>query len=268
MDDCVRAFGFGKNWDEFVRRAFSEERAGIAREHLLRFLGLPDLKGKYFLDVGCGSGLSSRAALDAGAERIVSFDCDPDSVGTTERVRQMSGSPSHWTVLRGSVLDESFLSSIEPADVVYAWGVLHHTGRMWRAVENAAGLMGEQGVFYVALYTTTAKSDYWIRVKKKYNCASALRKRLMEARYVLRYTVLPQLMRGRDPRRLIKNYKSMRGMSFFTDVKDWLGGWPYEDAKIEEVLRFCRHRLGLELIDIATGEANTEYLFQRRGNRG
>lgn len=265
MDDDIRPFGFGKNWDEFVRRAFSEERVGIARDHLLRFLELPDLKGKYFLDVGCGSGLSSRAALDAGAAKIVSFDYDPDSVRTAERVRQMSGSPSNWTVLQGSILDDSFVSSLEPADVVYAWGVLHHTGRMWKAIENAAGLMRERGLFYAALYTATSKSDYWIRVKKRYNRASAFRKRLMEARYVLRYTVLPQLVRGKNPCSLIKNYKSMRGMSFFTDVKDWLGGWPYEDAKIEDVLRFCRKRLGLEMINVATGEANTEYLFQRRG---
>ncbi|MEJ2745198.1 MAG: hypothetical protein P8123_05870, partial [bacterium] len=121
------------------------------------------------------------------------------------------------------------------------------------------------GRFYVALYTTTPKTDYWIRVKKKYNRASALQKGLMEARHILRYTVIPQLVRGMNPRRLIKNYKGMRGMSYFTDVKDWLGGWPYEDAKIEEVLRFCRRRLGLELVNIATGEANTEYLFKLRG---
>jgi SAM-dependent methyltransferase len=264
MDDNGQKFGFGKNWDEFVRRAFSEERVRIAREHILRFLELPDLKGKYFLDVGCGSGLSSRAALDAGAERIVSFDCDPDSVRTTERVRQMSGNPPNWTVLQGSVLDEPFVASLEPADIVYSWGVLHHTGRMWKAIENAAGLMRAGGLFYIALYTTTPKSDYWIRIKKKYNGSSAFRKRLMEARHILRHTIFPQLIHGRNPRRLIKNYKSARGMSYFTDVKDWLGGWPYEDAKIEEVLRFCRERLGLELINIATGEANTEYLFKVR----
>jgi len=268
VDNDVRGFTFGKNWDEFIRRSLSDERVRISREHILRFLELPDLGGHYFLDVGCGSGLSSRAALDAGAARVVSFDSDPDSVRTTERVREMSGSPSRWTVLHGSILDEAFVASLEPADIVYAWGVLHHTGQMWKAIEYAAGLMGEGGVFYVALYTRGPKSDHWVKLKKRYNSASALRKRLMEVHYFMRHTVLPQLLRGKNPMRCIKQYKSMRGMSYLTDLRDWLGGWPYEDAKIEDVLRFCRTKLNLELINISTGEANTEYLFRTQDAKG
>jgi len=268
MDDSGRAFRFGKNWDLFIRRALSNERICISREHILKFLELPDLAGKYFLDVGCGSGISSRAALEAGAAKIVSFDSDPDSVTTTERVREMSGYPPHWTVLHGSILDEAFVSSIKPADIVYAWGVLHHTGQMWKAIEYAASLLGERGVFYVALYTRSSKSDYWVKMKKRYNSASAFRKRLMEAHYILRHTVLPQLIRGKNPRRWIKHYKSMRGMSYLTDLRDWLGGWPYEDAKIEDVVRFCRKKLNLELINISTGEANTEYLFHKQNAKG
>ena len=268
MDDSGRAFRFGKNWDLFIRRALSDERIRISREHILKFLELPDLAGKYFLDVGCGSGLSSRAALEAGAERVVSFDSDPDSVRTTERVRQMSGSPPHWTVLRGSILDEAFVASLEPADIVYAWGVLHHTGQMWKAIEYAAGLMREHGVFYVALYTRSSKSDYWVKVKKRYNSAQAFQKRLMELRYIVRHTFLPQLLHRKNPLRWIRNYESMRGMSYLTDLRDWLGGWPYEDAKIEDVLRFCRNKLNLELINISTGEANTEYLFLTQNAKG
>ncbi len=265
MIEGESVFGFGKNWDLFVRRALSDERIAVSREHILKFLELRDLKGKYFLDVGCGSGLSSRAAIDAGAARVVSFDSDPDSVGATERVRGMSESPSRWTVLRGSILDEAFVASLEPADVVYAWGVLHHTGRMWDAIRCTAGLVKPNGVLYIALYTTTPKSGYWKKVKSRYNNSSALRKRLMEWRYTLLHTVLPQLLRGQNPFRWIRSYRSMRGMSYLTDLRDWLGGWPYEDAKIEDVVRFCRKELNLELINISTGEANTEYLFRARG---
>jgi len=268
VDDNGRPFRFGKNWELFIRRALSDERIRISREHILRFLELPDLEGKYFLDVGCGSGLSSRAALDAGAARVVSFDSDPDSVRATERVREMSGSPPRWTVLHGSILDEAFVASLEPADIVYAWGVLHHTGQMWKAIAYAAGVIRERGVFYVALYTRSPKTDYWVKMKRRYNSASAFRKRLMELRAILRHTCLPQLLRGKNPLRWMRHYQSMRGMSYLTDLRDWLGGWPYEDAKIEDVLRFCRKRLNLELINISTGEANTEYLFQRPDEKG
>ena len=81
-------FSFGENWDQFAARYFSDERVRIAQEHLLEFLGVPNLQEKYFLDVGCGSGLHSLAALRAGAGRIVSFDVDPASVRTTRRIRE------------------------------------------------------------------------------------------------------------------------------------------------------------------------------------
>jgi len=263
-----KAFAFGKNWDRFVTRALNDERIGIARRHIVDFLEMPDLRGRSFIDVGCGSGLSSRAALDAGAARIVGFDRDPDSVRAAERVREMSGNPPHWTILRGSVLDDAFIASLGRAEIVYAWGVLHHTGRMWDAVERASRLVADGGLLYLALYTTTPQSAHWIRVKKRYNAASPARKRLMEAAYFLRHTLASELLRGRNPISFVRNYRGSRGMSYLTDVRDWLGGWPYEDAKIEEVLRFCRKRLALDLLNIQTGRANTEYLFGRGGPGG
>ncbi len=268
ISETERAFEFGRNWDRFVARALNGERIDIARRHILGFLELPDLRGRSFIDVGCGSGLSSRAALDAGAARITSFDRDPDSVRAAERVRGMSGNPPHWTILRGSVLDDAFIASLGRADIVYAWGVLHHTGRMWDAVERASRLVGEGGLFYLALYTTTPRSGYWVRVKRRYNAASPARRRLMEAAYFLRHTCASNLLHGRNPLAFIRNYRESRGMSYLTDVRDWLGGWPYEDAEIGEVLRFCRNRLGLELRNLQTGRANTEYLFGGGGAGG
>ena len=266
MTEEQTTFPFGKNWGEFVKKCLTDERISISKEHILNFLDMPDLRDKYFLDVGCGSGLSSLAALEAGAAKIVSFDVDPDSVRTTEKVREMKGSPAHWTVTRGSILDEHFISLLEPADIVYSWGVLHHTGRMWKAIENTLRLSKEKGLLYIALYTTTPRSGYWLKVKQRYNSVSRARKRLMVLNYFLRHTCIPHLLRGKNPVRFIRGYESTRGMSYLTDVRDWLGGYPYEDAKIEEVLRFFRTRLHCELVNIATGQANTEYLFKKKGN--
>ena len=55
-------FSFGKNWSEFIKKHFSEERVAVSRKHILNFLKLNDLRGKYFLDIGCGSGLQSLSA--------------------------------------------------------------------------------------------------------------------------------------------------------------------------------------------------------------
>jgi len=258
------SFSFGENWKEFVEKRFTAERVEISKQHILRFLELPDLRGKYFIDVGSGSGLSSLAAFDAGASRLVSFDIDPASVEATRSLRALRGEPPNWDVLSGSILDDEFVAKLAQADVVYSWGVLHHTGAMWRAVENAAKLMKPEGIFYLALYTTSPKSPYWIDIKRRYNRASPMKKRLMEWSHAWRYTIFPHILARKNPLNTIRNYKTSRGMDFIADLRDWLGGYPYEDAKIEEVLEFGRKRLGLELTKIATGEACTEYLFVRR----
>ena len=259
MTDVKASFSFGKNWEEFIERHFTDERVEISKQHILNFLQLDNLEGRYFMDVGCGSGMSSLAAYRAGASRIVSFDVDPYSVKTTQRLREREGSPDHWTVLEGSVLDKDFLATLDPADLLYSWGVLHHTGSMWEAIENAMTLMQPDGIFYIALYTTTPESDFWIRIKKEYNQGSQLKKYQMEAWYIWRF------LWGSRFKQLpyILNYKKNRGMEFITDVRDWLGGWPYEDATVEEVQEFFQQR-NWKQTDIKTGHANTEYLFTKK----
>ena len=258
------SFSFGRNWERFVRESFSDERVEISRRHLLDFLGAPDLSGKTFLDIGCGSGIHSLAAYRSGASRVVSLDVDPFSVEATKRVREKSGSPPAWEVLEGSILDPVFVSRLAPADIVYSWGVLHHTGNLWEAVRNAAGRVLPGGLFYVALYEKTDRSAYWTDVKRRYNQASATRRRIMESDYIYR-----TFLRTKSPSRLMSNlryifgYKASRGMAFWTDIRDWLGGWPYEPATPGEVTDFCEGSLGLTTVKVKTGEANVEYLFTR-----
>jgi SAM-dependent methyltransferase len=267
-DDDLR-FGFGKNWADFVATQLTEDRIAQAEKHLLRFLGLDNLKGRSFLDIGCGSGLHSLAALRAGAERIVSFDFDPDSVATTLQLRAFADSPQRWSVTQGSVLDRDFMNTLEPADIVYSWGVLHHTGAMWNAIENAAIPMTPDGVFYIALYSSDAYIDpppaYWLDLKRRYNLAGPLTKRWMEWQYAWRGSIWPEMKIWRNPLEVIRSYSKFRGMSYWTDVRDWLGGYPMEFAGNRETAVFCRERLDLDLINIYAGEGNTEFLFRRHG---
>jgi glycosyltransferase involved in cell wall biosynthesis len=276
------SFPFGKNWEHYVKTSFSDERVEISRKHLLVFLERNDLKGASFLDIGCGSGLHSYAAYRAGATHIISIDVDIHSVKTTTKIREMAGNPPNWSVLQGSVLDADFMSTIEPVDIVYSWGVLHHTGNLWQAVKNASIPIKPGGLFYIALYEKTAKSDYWIRIKKKYNSSSKFGKLLMELSYVSFNSMASAIVSGtralinsikyianyKENRgmsiKYIANYKENRGMSFMTDIRDWLGGWPYEPATPEEVTDYCVNKLGLLNQKIKTGEANIEYLFQKK----
>ncbi|MDX2266465.1 MAG: class I SAM-dependent methyltransferase [Bryobacter sp.] len=257
------SFSFGKNWEAFVEQHYSPERLSVARRHLLDFLGLHSLAGKSFLDIGCGSGIHSLAAFTSDAAQLTSFDLDPASVSTTRKLRELHGSPAHWTVHHGSILDETFLATIPPADIVYSWGVLHHTGQMWKAIENASHFLAPGSLFYIALYQTTPRTPYWIDVKKRYNAAGPFQKRLMEYHYVLRHVLLPDLIRFRNPFSQILGYEKNRGMDFMTDIRDWLGGYPYEDSSIPETLHFGVRKLGLHLTNISIAPTLVEYLFEK-----
>jgi 2-polyprenyl-6-hydroxyphenyl methylase/3-demethylubiquinone-9 3-methyltransferase len=265
-------FAFGKNWRRFIAD-LDEERIKIAESSLLEFMNLNSLQGKSFLDIGCGSGLFSLAAQRLGAGRVISFDLDPQCVECCRRLRKTAGDPPNWEVRQGSVLDADFLAGLGAFDIVYAWGVLHHTGKMWDAVENAAGLVGEGGCFYLALYNKILRRDgaaarihdFWTNVKIFYNRHPTLATAVLELPAMAAYLAMVAAQ-GENPLKHIRMYKSHRGMSWRTDARDWLGGYPYEYATVEEVFSFVR-RLGrgfnLVNLKVTSGRGLNWFLFER-----
>jgi SAM-dependent methyltransferase len=246
-----------------VRSSFSQDRLTVARTHLLDFLRLPNLKDLVFLDIGCGSGIHSLASLISGAAKVISVDVDPDSITATRTLRSWQGNPDNWEIASGSILDPVFLKSLVKADIVYSWGVLHHTGDLWQALTNSARCLQPGALFYIAIYDKTPQTPYWIDIKKRYNSCGWWGKRNMEWRYIIRHFFWPIYPRRvASSLRAIISYKAKRGMAFMTDVRDWLGGWPFEPATETEICNFCQSKLGLRQLRIKSGEANIEYLFQ------
>lgn len=259
-------YEFGKNWTRFVRQKANQERIAIAKAHLLAFIKREDLKGLDFLDIGCGSGIHSLAASQAGAGRIYSFDYDADSVNATNIMRRQAASISDWTVEQGDVLDADYVASLGKWNFVYSWGVLHHTGDVWRAVDNASKTVADGGLFYIALYSEDVQQDpqFWLDIKQKYNKATPAGRRRMEWWYVWTYVM------GRNPLffpfvlwRMLR-HRLTRGMDFFADIRDWLGGWPMQFTRDSDVVEFLRKR-GFSMTNIKSGEACTEFLFVKAG---
>ncbi len=268
-----QTFSFGRNWQSFLR-SIDDGRVSIAEASLTEFLNLPDLRGKSFLDIGCGSGLFSYAACRLGADRIVSFDLDPFSVECCKFMRNKVSESAEWEILSGSILDEGFVSNLGTFDVVYAWGVLHHTGRMWDAIANAAQLVNPGGYLYLALYNKiTGRSgsaswihSFWLKVKRLYNANPTIGVYVLEPLAMSAYLAMV-LAKRENPVTHLKNYRSNRGMSWHTDARDWLGGYLYEFATVEEVFTYVRKKFPeFNLLNLkATGGRGLNwYLFQRK----
>lgn len=256
-------FQFGKNWLRYLA-SFDQSKLEAAKASLVTMLG--DLRGRSFLDVGSGSGLFSLAAVQLGAV-VRSFDYDPDSVECTRLLKQrFAPEQSDWQIGRGSVLDGGFLRSLGQYDVVYAWGVLHHTGDMWTALDNVTALVKPAGQLWIAIYNDQGEATYvWKLVKRTYNrgrIGKALVLGLGVPFLTLR-VVLADLVRLRNP--LSRYRQGARGMAGFTDLIDWLGGWPFEVAKPEQIFDFYTQRgFTLRTLRTCAGRSGcNEFLFTK-----
>ncbi len=262
-------FPFGENWRRFLS-VLNESRISIAEQSLRDMLSVETFAGKTFLDIGSGSGLFSLAARRLGA-KVHSFDYDPHSVAcTAELRRRYFPDDPEWVVGKGSVLDKEYLNKLGTFDVIYSWGVLHHTGRMWDALGNVVPLIGTGGTVYISIYNDQGSaSRRWKFFKEIYNKYRLLRGPLAIYALLRQWTLtfFRDAMRGR-PFASWNNYRTTRGMSAWHDVIDWIGGYPFEVAKPEEILDFLRPH-GLSLVRLRTcagGIGCNEYVFVRGGS--
>lgn len=271
MADTEVRYGFGANWKDFVEHSLNDERLAHAVDSLKKFLRVESLEGLTVMDIGCGSGLFSLSACLLGADRVIGFDYDPNSVSTSESLRARHSIPeSRWTISRNSVLDEAFMTSLPQADIVYSWGVLHHTGEMWRAIDLAAGRVKPGGLFAIAIYNKVDrfpdKSSMWWKIKRAYTTGGPLVRLFFEACYITNFALTRLVtLRNPFPPMFDKEGSGRRGMDFIHDVRDWLGGFPYEYANAGEIFQYVYDKHGYQLVAMNTLEGNAcnEHVFRR-----
>ena len=260
-------FAFGANWRRYLD-VLNDDRIRIAENSLHDMLDVGSLEGKSFLDIGSGSGLFSLVARRLGA-RVISFDYDPQSVACARELKRRYF-PDHgnWQIEQGSVLDTEYMRSLGSFDVVYAWGVLHHSGDLWQALENVTSAVAEDGKLFFAIYNDQGRaSRRWAFIKRLYNQLPRPLGFTLAVYTLIRQwtlTFVRDLFKGR-PFGSWREYRRNRGMSPWRDIMDWVGGYPFEVAKPEEIFDFY-HQRGFILERLRTcagGNGCNEFVFIR-----
>jgi 2-polyprenyl-3-methyl-5-hydroxy-6-metoxy-1,4-benzoquinol methylase len=261
-------FAFGDNWWQFIRH-LSEKQITEA-EKSLKALVSEDITNQSFLDIGCGSGLFSLAARRLGAQ-VYSFDYDPRSVACASKLKEIYfANDNDWTIEEGSVLDKKYLAKLGSFDIVYSWGVLHHTSNMWQSLENIHDLVANEGLLCIAIYNDQGrKSDFWRLVKRTYNLLPPQLQSLFTILVMLPFEMRIALISilTLSPQSYLKSwteYRSRRGMNRWYDMKDWVGGYPYEVATINAITDFYQARgFRLNKVIPTTSLGCNQFLFQK-----
>lgn len=236
-------FSFGRNWKRFIEYVANEQILNRAINSLRKYFGEDfDFSDKVFLDIGCGSGLFSVAALQLGCKRVISLDVDINSIEATKMVGEKfkPQNKENWQIFEGSILDSWLVDKLKKEldnqnIILYSWGVLHHTGNLKLAMQNAMNILSSGGggdkYAYIALYNKTEASSWWLNKKMYYNQTNIVMKIFMVCFYTL-FLTFEDIRKGRG----WNMYDKDRGMYKITDVIDWLGGLPYEPIANDEVI--------------------------------
>ncbi len=262
-------FEFGKNWESYLNN-LTTEQVTIAKESLIEMIPFSNFVEKSFLDIGCGSGLFSLSAAKLGA-KVFSIDFDPKSVECARFLkRKFNISNDVWKIEQESVLNTKYFMGLPKFDVVYSWGVLHHTGNLELALENAIIPVKDNGILFISIYNDQGrKSRFWLKIKKLYN-SLFVGKVAVTIFFYSYYAIIgfvKDMVMLKNPLKRYKDYKRKRGMSMTHDWKDWLGGLPFEVASPEYIVDFYLSR-GFTLKKIRTTNSLgcNQFVFKKIGH--
>jgi 2-polyprenyl-6-hydroxyphenyl methylase/3-demethylubiquinone-9 3-methyltransferase len=228
-----RRFAFGKNWQNYVQHALTPANIQHARHAFQQLYADIELQGKTFLDIGFGQGLALFFAREMGAD-VVGIDNDADNLVSCQHTAAFFQNQLPAMQV-ASILDVEFVQEQRQNgqfDVVHAWGVLHHTGNMRQALYHTTRLVKQGGYLIVAIYNKHWSSPIWKVIKQSYNHAPNIIQKLLISMFYPVIYCAKWVVTGTDPKR------KERGMDFFYDVVDWVGGYPYEYASVQSIQQF------------------------------
>jgi 2-polyprenyl-6-hydroxyphenyl methylase/3-demethylubiquinone-9 3-methyltransferase len=255
------AFNFGENWQAFSQNSLDTDKFKAAVESMEQLIGPNNIQNRSFLDIGCGSGIFAIAASLLGAKKVVGIDISKESIAASMANKDQFAPQNNIAFFHKSIFDDD-LFAIGIFDIVYSWGVLHHTGDMNKAINCAAQCVAEGGLFVVAIYNKHWSSGLWKSIKWFYNVMPKWIQKPMVWIFYIIIALAKMIVTRKNP-----FTKKKRGMSFYYDVVDWIGGYPYEYASKEDIIDLMTKKgfAFLKFIKAAVPTGCNEFVFLKGG---
>lgn len=128
-----------------------ESRKYFVEPHIPVFAEFDRWNGKKVLEIGCGIGTDTISFARAGAQ-VTAVDLSGESLAVARRRAAVFGMEDRVTFYQADAEHLSEVVPVDEYDLVYSFGVIHHTPHPREAVREMRRYMGPDSVMKIMVY--------------------------------------------------------------------------------------------------------------------
>jgi len=138
-----------------------EARKYLVEPHIPAFAEFERWNGKRVLEVGCGIGTDSINFARAGAQ-LTAVELSSESLRIAEQRADVMGVADRIRFVQANAEELRSALDHEPFDLVYSFGVIHHTPHPERALAEMRALTAPGGTLKLMVYHRRSWKVFWI----------------------------------------------------------------------------------------------------------
>ncbi|MCU0241522.1 MAG: class I SAM-dependent methyltransferase [Vicinamibacteria bacterium] len=138
-----------------------EARKYFVEPHIPGFAQFPRWKGKKVLEIGCGLGTDTMNFARSGAQ-VTAVDLSEESLALARKRAEVMGLQGSIRFYQANAEKLSETVPVEPYDLVYSFGVIHHTPHPGAVLDQIRKYMTAESTLKVMVYNRLSFKVLWI----------------------------------------------------------------------------------------------------------